>query len=182
VEEEAITDINEINTGDNLLVSSKSWLARQIQKFQKIEYPEGGKWNHSAMFWWCYNELFVIEADKYGIACTPFKEYINSNRELLVLKPKFKVNGSEYGKFMLPFCGHTKYGKLNLIFAQSIKILTLGSVWLGPSKKNTDKFICGEFVSFTYNHFNPEIFPDWNRMAPADIYVSSQFEHYLFLK
>lgn len=173
-----ITSISEINTGDCLLVSSHSWLARQIQKFQKIVNKDGAKWNHAAQFWVCYDELFVIEADKYGIACTPFKDYIDSDKDLLVYKPQFSVDGSEYGKFMLRYAGHTRYGKFNLIFAQSIKMLTFGRVWIGPSKKQTKKFICGEWVAFVYNHFNENIFSNWNEAAPIDIYESPYFNKY----
>lgn len=34
-------ETKEIKTGDILLVSSKSWLARQIQKFQRRISPNG---------------------------------------------------------------------------------------------------------------------------------------------
>jgi hypothetical protein len=179
---EKITSIRGINTGDALLVSSKSWLARQIQKFQKTQDPEGGKWNHAAMFWWAYDELFVIEADKFGIACTPYSEYVFSNRDLLVIKPKFKVDGSEYGKFMLPYVGHTRYDKWNLVVAQAVKMLTFGKLWLGHDKTNTKKFICGEWVAFVYNHFECTVFPNWNRTAPVDIYEHPYFTKYPFEK
>lgn len=172
-----ITDVHDIKTGDVLLVSSKSWLARQIQKFQSLQDREGGKWNHGAMFWWAYDELMVIEAEKYGIRITPFKDYIESNKDLLVLKPKFHVDGSEYGKFMLPYAGSTRYGFWNLVVAQSVKILTFGRVWLGPSKKQTKKFTCGEWCAYVHDHFNHGVFPDWNRVAPVDLYLNAMFDH-----
>jgi hypothetical protein len=172
-----ITSINEINTGDCLLVSSKSWLAKQIQRFQKIEDKTGGKYNHAAMFWWAYDELMVIEADKYGISITPFKEYTDSNKELLICKPKFKVDGSLYGKFMLPYAGHTRYGFWNLIVAQSIRILTGEKVWVGPSKKDTKRFICGEWCAFVYETFKKYTFLDWNKVAPVTIFKNPNFTH-----
>lgn len=177
-----ITSIKDIKTGDCLLVSSNSWLAKQIQKFQSREDKEGGKWNHAAMFWWAYDELMVIEADKYGISITPFKDYYFSDRELLICKPKFKVDGSEYGKFMLPYAGHTRYGFWNLLVAQAVKILTFGRVWIGPSKSQTKRFICGEWCAYVYNNFNKKAFPDWNKVAPVDIYKCCMFEKYNFIK
>lgn len=175
-------NLAEIKTGDVLLVSSKSWLARQIQKFQKKVSPEGGKWNHAAIFHRLYDELCVIEADKPGVVITPFKDYIESNRELLILKPKWYIDGSELGKFMLPYCGKTRYGKFNLIIAQSVRILTLGRIWLGPSKEQKKYFICGEWVAYCLNSTNSVIFPEWNRVAPCDIYDHPSFEHIYFVK
>jgi hypothetical protein len=176
-----ITDAREIKTGDCLLVSSKSWLARQIQKFQKMVDKDGGKWNHAAMFWWAYDELMVIEAEKYGIRITPFKDYVESDKDLLVLKPKFDVDGSEYGKFMLPYAGSTRYGFWNLVVAQSVRILTMGRVWLGPSKKHTRRFTCGEWCQYVYDRFNPGVvFPDWNEGAPVDLWRSFDFTHHDF--
>lgn len=170
-------EINIIKTGDNLLVSSKSWIGKAIQKFQKCKY------NHSAMFYWAYNELFVIEADKRGVCLTPFSDYIKSDKKLLILKPEFPVDGSVYGSFMLPYAGHTKYGYFNLLCAQAIKFITAGRIWLGPNNDEATKtFICGEFVAYVYHHFNDWLFEDWYRLAPSDLYNHSQFTHYLFVK
>ena len=167
---EIIIDISEINTGDILLVSSKSKLSTLIQKF------EGGKWSHSAIFWWVYGELFVIEADKYGIAITKFSDYLNSNSDLLILKPTFKVDGSEYGKFMLPYIGHTPYNYFDLFIVQPIYILSNKKIWLGD--KNTSRFMCSEFIAFVYNHFNSLIFEDWSKLTPEDLFDSIFFKHF----
>jgi hypothetical protein len=174
-----IRDIKEIKTGDNLLVSGKKFLARVIQKFESCH------WNHSAMFWWNYDELMVIEADKRGICITPFKDYINGKADLLILKPKFAVDGSEYGKFMLPFCGHTRYQYGNLLLAQSIRFLTGGRLWLGPNdpEKDPKAFICGQWVAYVYYHMTDKyMFPDWPRIAPSDIFVNKNFEQYNFVR
>jgi hypothetical protein len=177
--ENKIRNLKDIKTGDNLLVSGKKWLAKTIQKF------EGCHWNHSAMLWWNYDELFVIEADSRGICLTPFSEYINGKADLMILKPKFLVNGSDYGKFMLPFAGHTRYGYGNLLLAQSIRYLTGSRLWLGPNDPEDDPkaFICGQWVAYVYYHMtNKEVFYDWPRIAPADIYNRPEFDHYIFEK
>ena len=172
-----IKEIKLIKTGDCGLISSSSWLAKRIQYFQKCI------WNHAFIFWWNYDELFVVEADRRGICLTPFSDYINSNKKIMILKPKFRVDGSEYGSFMLKYCGKTRYGYGNLLLAQSIKFITAGRIWIGPSvNEKTKTFICGEFVAFVYNHFNKWLFEDWNRLAPSDIYNCIVFEHYLFEK
>ena len=178
----SITSTTEINTGDCLLVSSHSWLARQIQRFQKLVNKKGGEWNHAAQFWVCYDELFVIESIEKGIVCTPFKDYIDSDKKLLICKPQFLVDGSQFGAFMLPYAGRSRYGFFNLIFAQILKIITFGKIWIGPSKKNTRRFICGEWVAFVYNHFNSNIFTSWNKVAPVDIYQNPYFNKYEFIR
>lgn len=169
------THISEVATGDTLLVSSKSWLARQIQAFQKMEYPQGGKWNHAGMFWWAYDECMVIEADKYGIAITPFADYLTSNKDLLQLVPVFKVDGSEYGKYMLPYCGHTRYNRFNLVIAQAIKFATHGRVWIGPNDSEF-RFICAHFNAHVYNHFE-HCFERPGEIAPVDLWRSDMFTH-----
>ena len=132
------------------------------------------------MFWWAYDELMVIEAVSRGIAITPFKHYYNNpdKYDLLLLSPKdIKVDGSEYGKFMLPYCGHTRYDYWNLFVAQSVKILTLGKVWLGGNKPSDKKFICGEWCAYVWEHFNPGLIEQVERIAPVDLYEMSEFEH-----
>ena len=171
-------DINQIQTGDGLLVSSHSFLARQIQKFQKIQDEQGGKWNHAAVSWWAYDELMVIEADTRGIAITPFRDYLNSNRSLMRLIPQFYIDGSECGKFMLPYAGHTRYDKWNLIVAQAVKFLTFGKVWLGERKENDKKFICGEWAHFVWKQFRPDLFPEFSpKIAPVDLFLNKNFSH-----
>lgn len=171
---ETITDWRLIKTGDSLLVSGHSWLAKTIQDIQKA------KWNHAGMFYWCYDELMVAEADRPGVVLTPFSEYINGKSHLLILKPKFVCDGSEYGKFILPMLGKKRYGFLNLLVAQPIKFLTRGRIWVGSNNENPKRFICGQYVEYVYNHFNPDMFPNWVRDAPLDLFKSLHFNQYLY--
>ena len=163
-------NITEIKTGDVLLVSSKSKISKLIQKF------EGNKWSHSTIFWWAYDELFVIEATTYGVAITKFSDYLNSTSDLLLLKPKIEIKGSDYGKFMLPYVGHSPYNYFELLIAHPIYIISDKKIWLG--NKDLKKFICSEFVTFVYNHFNPYLFTEWEKTIPMDLYTSTVFNHY----
>jgi hypothetical protein len=169
-----INNILEIKTGDALLVGGHSFLAEAIQEFENC------KFNHAGMFYWCYDELFVIEADKPGVVLTHFDEYIKGKSHLLVCKPDFAVDGVEYGKFMLPLLGRKRYGFFNLLIAQPIKFLTNGRIWLGSNADDPGRFICGQFVEYVYNHFNEDMFPNWKRDAPSDIFNNYHFKHYLF--
>ena len=183
-----ISDINQINTGDTMLVytSDKRILPHLIHYFQKKKDEQGGKYNHAGIFWWCYDVLMVVEADKWGITITPFVEYTKNKIyiEFLCLKPKFEVDGVEYGKFMLPFAGKTRYDKFGL-FSELLKFEawqeTGKKVWIGQRYFNKNKFMCGEFVGFVYNHFQEGIFKPSN-CSPVDLFLSDKFEHQLIIK
>ena len=171
-----ISDINDIKTGDTLLVSSHSWLARKIQLFEKCEY------NHAGMFFWNYRILFIAEMDKPGLVLTAFSEYIKGKSRLLILKPKFDVDGVEYGKYILPQIGKIRYGFFNLLFAQPIKFITGKRIWFGSNDDNPKRLICGEFVEKVYNHFHPEYFENWKQDDPSVLFKSTLFNKYEFKK
>lgn len=58
-------NLNEIETGDILLSSSRSLIARMIQFFQKVKNKESGKFNHAMIAYRDENNnIFVIEAEK----------------------------------------------------------------------------------------------------------------------
>lgn len=171
---EKISDILLIKTGDTLLVSGKSWLARTIQKFQKCVF------NHAGMFFWLENELFVIEMDKEGLVMTDFSDYVKGKAALLICKPDFYIDKPAYRSYVFPMLGKTRYGFFNLFLAQSIKFITNKRIWLGSLDENPKRLICGEFVEKVYHYFNPDLFPDWQRDAPSDIFDSSHFQHFLF--
>ena len=173
----------QIETGDNLLVSSKGIVPEAIQWFQTC------KFNHSAFFIWLNNILYVIEADKHGIALTKFKDYIESDKGLLILKPKVKIDDktkSDMIDFVLEYTGHTPYEYINLLFYQPVryiwKKLFGKEIWIGRSEsKSHKKFICGEWVSFIYNVFMGW-FTNWNEVAPVDIYFDRNFNQYVYIR
>jgi hypothetical protein len=153
-------DINDIKTGDVILVRTNSWIGKQIQFFETSRY------NHASRALWLNKELFVIEAGDNGICLTPFKNYLTNKYELLILRPRYKTDENEFINFVLPFAGHYGYGYANLLFFQPIKFTF--KTWIGG--KNPKRFICGQFVMFTINHFNKELYPHWWDGSPDDIY------------
>lgn len=160
--------LNEIKTGDILLVSGYSWLSKKIQQFQaKTNCLEYAAYNHADIFWWCYDELFVVGAQGGGVVPNDPKQYFNPKRKYLVLRPKYDVDGSEYGRLILKYVKLSAKGKrttvydfFNLIVAQPVYIWTKGKVWLGEKKQDGSKFICGEFVHFVHKTFQPKLFPE----------------------
>lgn len=164
-----------IKTGDCLLVSSYSWLAKQIQKFQDC------KWNHAGMFIWIGDVLYICESYVRGICLTPFSDYENSKKQLMVLRPTFKYDTEILENLMLSKCGHVPYDFVNLIIHQSIKYITGKRIWIGKREQKADKrFICGEWCAYCY-HMTTEknLFPEWNKIAPEELYNDEEhFVHF----
>lgn len=168
-----------IETGDCLLVSSKSILAEAIQWFENC------KWNHAGFFIWINDILYIIEADVHGIALTKFQDYIDGDKGLLICKPKNPISDqtkSEMINFVVEYTGHTPYGFINLLVYQPIRYLCKKifgkELWIGGKSKSDRRFICGEWVAFIYNHFFGW-FINWNKVAPVDIYNETEyFNHY----
>jgi hypothetical protein len=156
---------NEIKTGDILLVSGVSWLSKQIQKSQKrdsiCKLDHRWLFNHTDVFWWCYDELFVVGAQKKGIEEEIFENYITPERQYLVLKPTFKIDGSEYGRLLLEYVRKygtkTKYAKWDLI--HHLRQIFKGK-WKGEKKQDGKRFTCGEFGHHVHKYFKPKLFPE----------------------
>ena len=119
---------------------------------------------------------------------TKFKNYIESDKGLLVLKPKDKLSNqmkSDIIDFVLEYTGHTPYEYINLFFYQPIRYIAKKifnkEIWIGRSKsKSNKKFICGEWVAFIYNKFL-KLFDNWNEVAPVDIFNDEKhFNHYRY--
>lgn len=144
-------DIKLIKTGDALLVHGNSWLSKSIQFFT------GSRWNHAGIFWWSYGVLMVVEEDttgygSAGLIVTQFDEYLKSNKGLLIRRPKFEVDGSEYGKFMQNYFGKLRYSFWDLIVAQPTfqitkKIFKKG-IWIGRKSLKNGRTVCSGWDIF----------------------------------
>lgn len=178
-----LTDIHQIDTGDNILVSSNSWLAEEIQWFQ------GSIWNHAGKFIWLFERLYVCEAAENGICLTPFEDYMNSNKGLMIQKPRnpyTDIEKKRLSEWMLPRCGHVKYEYKNLLIEQPIKYiakkLTGKELWIGSlSEHKADKrYICGEWVMRCDNVVKGWYSRKWMPGAPVDLFHSGWYENYLW--
>lgn len=166
-----------IQTGDNLLVSTDSFLGHAIQDFQRC------KWNHAGKFLVINGIIYVCEADKRGICLTDFNDYVNNKKySLLVQKPVIPFNPIEKDhimQFALPRCGHKRYEYLNLFVYQPIKFLT--GIWLGAktARKGDRAYICGEWVARIDNVVRG-YFPKWEKLAPVDLFNSELYINYKY--
>jgi len=160
----------DLRTGDILLVSSKSWIARQIQFFQK------NKWNHAGIVVEIWGEWYICESDKRGICLTKLSDYINSNKELMICRPTWSYDEKNLSKFMMPYCGHVKYDYTSLLFYQLIYQVT--GKWMGKKEdKATNAFYCSEWAAFVHHTFDEGVFPHWYETSPKDIFENNLLLH-----
>jgi hypothetical protein len=164
-----------IKTGDLMLCSGQAFLSKAIRWFTN------SKVNHSGMFYWNYDQLMIIEEDKYsrgvGLIMTSYEKYLQSGKKIFIRRPKFKVDGSEYGKFMLPFMGKVKYSFFDLIIAHPFYVITrkLGRpVWIGGTTLKDDRTVCSGWCAYVYNEFT-KLFPNWYKMTPNDLFIDKNF-------
>ena len=158
----------DIKTGDSLLVSGSSWIDKEIK------YIEHNNWNHEGKFWWCYGILYVIESDGADVWITKFSDYLSSGKQLLLLKPKWDVDGVEYGKLMLSMVGRVSYNYWNII-AQLLRYVSKGKInWYNKSERY---MICSGFGAYIDNYFTG-FFPESYKLSPADRFNSDKYIHY----
>jgi hypothetical protein len=192
MEQNIIYNSLQISSCDTGLVSGYSFLSKEIQSFEKC------KWSHAMMFFRLTKiitltdkkgnsrifqpGLHVVEMVRQGFVLTPFQSYIDDSKEnILILKPKFIIDETAYWNFVQPDLFREGYDFFNLFVAQPVKFLTNYRIWAGDVSDNSPKrFICGEKVAFIYNHFNPDIFPNWKRNSPDEIYNSDLFTQYQY--
>jgi hypothetical protein len=162
----------DIKTGDLGLVRGKAFLSKAIQMFT------GSKVNHAFMFWWAYDELFCIEEDKsgnkVGLITTKYDDYLKTGKEIFIRRPKFDVDGSEYGKFMLPYLGITRYSFFDLLIAQPIYIISGKKLWIGGTSMDDNRTVCSGWYAFVCNHFTG-LFPNWYKLSPNDLFIDENF-------
>jgi hypothetical protein len=165
-------DLESIKTGDILLVGSNSFLSKAIKFFQKNKY------SHAGIFIRLYDELFICESLKRGIALTHCEDYFNhlSKYNLKVLRyKKFNEMSTDeqkriekkIAKIMLPKCGNVPYDYISLLFYEPIRFIF--KKWIGGNAKNSDKrFMCAEWCAYVYNKIY-NIYGNWFEIAPVDI-------------
>ena len=172
-----------MKTGDIILVSGTSTMAKIIQKFQSKQNPEAGKWNHSGIIYQTPHDTYVIEAAeikgykfKGAVVITPFDEYrsrmLNSECRIRILKCKEEPN-KWFERILLSYVG-IPYDYRNLLQHQVVRILT--GLWIGRNKRQWKRMVCHEFTMTVWNDYRG-IFPDCHKAKIEDIYNSTYFEH-----
>jgi hypothetical protein len=175
-----ITDIYQINTGDNLAVSTDSFVGHTIADFQKCQ------WNHSAKFLWQFGKLYVVEAGPEGEVLTLFSHYTSQPKKYkLMLQKQHSIQTEDdihkWVHYALQRCGNSKYGYSNLVIAQPVKLMF--HIWIGAKtlrQVENRGFICGQFVAYldqlTYGYYP---FNRWIPLAPVDLVYSPNYTNFI---
>ena len=176
----------QIQSCDCLLVGGRSFLSKAIKFFESCPYSHGALFHRLTEYETINGiiyqpDLYISEMVAGGLVLTKFQDYIDGNEDLMILRPKFKVDADAYWNHVLPQFGHENYGFFNLLVAQPIKYVTDYRIWLGDvNDNNPSRLICGEHVEREYNYFNPDLFVNWKRDAPADLYNSDLFDKFVY--
>jgi hypothetical protein len=169
--------------------TKKGFLPKAIQFFQRNRY------NHTGVFVWLYEKLYVCEAAQRGIVLTPFKRHyynnLNKKYDFVVKRVDLESNTREkridIAKYMLDRCGNVPYDFINLLFYQSIKFASYWilkkPIWVGGDTEKADKrFICGEWNCHIYHKFFG-MFPDkWHKMSPSELFNDPRLNEIITLK
>lgn len=167
-----------LKTGDILLLKSQTFLGRLIRWFENSNY------NHAGILIKIDEQIYISEADRYGIALTKFEDYEEKYGEIYILERNIKINKKQekqLKEFILDRTGHYPYDFVSLIFRFPIRYiiekLTGRKIWL-QSKNFDKKFTCGEWVAYViYSIFKDKWAENFWQISPADIYLTSYTYH-----
>lgn len=169
-----------MKTGDIILISGSSKRSKNIQKFQSINDPVSGKWNHTGLIWVLDSGVYVVEAElvqqrkfKAAVKITPFEAYQDCMYEYKIIQHDLDVPKEDIERIMLEYVG-TPYDYFNLIFFQPVRLLF--DKWIGGEKKRDKRMICHEFVMTVWNRLRG-IFPECYKGDIFDIYYCKYFKH-----
>lgn len=164
----------ELQEGSILLFSSKSFIARAIQFFQRNRY------NHAGLLVKLFEEWYVAEAEARGLVLNKLADRLHGNK-VLMLVPRFATMPQEVTKTVVPMVGKHRYDFFSLLFFQMIYTITgwfNRPVWIGRRGNAAGKRLyCSEVCALVY-YLVYGIFIEWWKYNPAMLYNSKQFTHH----
>ena len=176
-----------MKTGTIVFVSTKSWMGRIIQWFQKRADKESGKYNHTGIYLKDVSGDYIVEATqsrgnkvRAAVCITPLSSYSGKKYTLLFKEPTFDYNENYARALIFSWVG-VPYDYKNLIVHQMIQYLF--GWWLGRKRKKAHKKVVShEFTMAFWNDMkpvhllNPVLFPDWHKARVRDIYHNKHFK------
>lgn len=157
-----------LKTGDIILVSGNSWLAKEIQEFTKSNV------SHVGIVYRCYDEVFICEQDftktdplkiQANLLLTNIEEYFKSSKKFYFRRPVFEVEGVIIGKQILSDLGRSRYSYFDLLVAQPIYQIT--GKWIGDKNAKNKRMVCSSYVSYIFNKLYSS-YSDWYKRTPGD--------------
>lgn len=152
----------QLQTGDILHCTGKSWLSRAIQKFTK------SKINHTAVVVEVWGQIYVIDAQKNGVNPKPLEAWLREYEyKVIVARPNTgpkDIKAFSIRAFLK--VGLTGYDFNSLIFRHPFAILS--GKWLRDKDTNDKRMVCSEYVAWLYHIEKPY------RITPDMIYRYTQ--------
>lgn len=173
--------LEELKTGDVVLVSSHSFLAEEIQKFQDY------KGNHAIIIYKNFGTIWASEAVRTGVGFNDFvehyyKKYQDNEIDLFVFRyPEFseKVNFKELSKFLLD---HTtdSYNIPDLLIWQLIKFISKNFMFFIAKFLKKFKFIFPKINNISDKIIHKFYRGIWIGKKEYDSFICGQWVMYIY--
>lgn len=172
-----LPEVNQLKTGDILHCFRDTLLSRIIVRLT------GGDVSHTAVVVECWDQVYVVDAQKDGVNARPLTEWLKKYKYSKItvargINPMSKNVKKEYSIKAFSMIGHTGYDFVTLLLRFPIAIFT--GKWL-KERKLTDRMTCSHYVGWLENLRNAEA------LSPKDIkdYTMKldgiEFNHYDFV-
>ncbi len=163
-----------LEEGSILLFSSKSFIARAIQFFQRNKY------NHAGLLIKLFNEWYVAESEAKGLVLNRLSDRLHNNKVLMLI-PNFETKPAEITRTVVPMVGKHRYDFFSLLFFQMIYTVTgwfNRPVWIGRRGNAAGKRLyCSEICALVY-FIVYGVMEKWWKYNPAMLYDSTLFTHH----
>lgn len=153
-------ETNIFRTGDVLHCSGHKWISRAIKWATK------SKINHTAMFIWLWDELYIIDAQNNGVNVKTYQSWVDEyGYDYVVMRNPRPTGEAAIATKAMSKVGLTAYDFEGLLIKQPIELIT-GKWHKKPANRETDKMYCSEFVSWVYGieesyRFSPKDFLEY---------------------
>lgn len=147
-----------LQTGDILHCSGKRLISKLIKWFTR------SKFSHTALYVEIYEQPYVIDAQKDGVAIRPFFDWL-AKYDYDIVATRFKEPVNEKGllKRALSKVGLTAYDYQTLFLRQPLKITT--GKWRYKGREKEEKVMdCSEYVAWVYK------IEQGYKLTPQDVY------------
>lgn len=168
--------LNEIKTGDNLLVTSNKWLSRTIVKVMKDWGKKTNRhldkvYSHAGTLIWSGGELYVFESVDGGFKPRLFEDHYDLvDSDLAIMRRNKPLNKTDEDRVINAAFRLTRkstsYQYWN--FIQWLSTVYLGIKMFNTKKEDNDKFeYCYESTMEIRKALNPE---NYGNVDMTDIY------------
>ena len=149
-------DLSQFKTGDVLHCRGRKLISKLIRWATKSQI------NHTALFIWLWDELYVIDAQDNGVDVKPYQAWVDEYKyDYVVMRTPKRIAEKTLATKAMSKVGLTAYDFEGLLVKQPIELLT-GKWNKKKERHEEDKMYCSEFVAWVYG------LDDSYRTSPKD--------------